>query len=292
MARTGLIGQLINLDISIKNSLGQPADADQLPSVQIIDSNNITRRVYSASGVLKMATGEYRLPYSIPSPGPVGTWRDSWRSLVNGTAINGAFTFSVLNATISMTEDSGPEIGDDVIETWTTPEIDGINILMKILKARLRNNNKSETVDAFGNKTLIDCYVFTDAELEQFLKASLSEFNQTPHRTNFSFGDQIIYETHAYIIVEGAYILALAGQALIEAGRQFTISDNSIQFQPPPLSETLNTQFNTLLTRHTDMLKYIKTSMKPGPKGIGTWRVTAVAPAYLRLRHLRERRIV
>ena len=292
MARTGLIGQLVNLDITIKNSLGQPTDADQLPSVQIVDSNGATKRVYSASGVLKMATGEYRLPYSIPSTGPVGTWTDSWRSMVNGILITGAFSFSVLNATLTMTADPGPEIGDAVTETWTDPEIDGINILMKIIKARLRNNNQSETVDAFGNKTLTDCYIFTDSELEQFLKASLSEFNQTPHRTNFSFADQIIYETHAYIIAEGAYILAIASQMLIEAGREFTINDNGITMQPPPLSSTLNNQFGTLLTRHTDMLKYIKTSMKPGPRGIGTYRVLAIAPAYLRLRHLRERKIV
>lgn len=292
MARSGLIGQLVNLNITIKNSLGQETDADQLPSVQIVDSNSAIKRVFSASGVLKMGTGLYRLPYSIPSTGPVGTWTDSWRSMVNGTLITGAFSFSVLNATLSMTADPGSVVGDAYTEEWTEVEIDGINILLKMIKARLRNNNQAETVDAFGNKTLTDCYIFTDAELEQFLKASLSEFNQTPHRTNFSFGDQIIYDTHAYIITEGAYIIAIASQMLIEAGREFTINDNGITLQPPPLSTTLNNQFGTLLTRHTDMLKYIKTSMKPGPRGIGSYRVLAVAPAYLRLRHLRQRKIV
>lgn len=292
MTRSGLIGQLVNLDITIANSLGQPTDADALPSVQIVDSASATKRVYSASGVLHMDTGKYRLPYSIPSTGPTGTWADSWRSLVNGTAVTGSFTFSVLNATLSMTEDPGPEVGDAVVEDWDDAEIDGINILMKMLKARLKNNNQAETKDAFGNITYTDCYVFTDAELEQFIKASLSEFNQTPHRTDFHFSDLMIYDTHAYIIVEGAYILAVASQMLIEAGREFTVTDNGITMQPPPLSSTLNNQLSTFITRHTDMLKYIKTSMKPAPRGIGSYRVLAVAPAYLRLRHLRERKIV
>jgi hypothetical protein len=163
---------------------------------------------------------------------------------------------------------------------------------MEILKARLKNNNSAETTDAFGNKTFTDCLIFTDDELLQFLVASLSEFNQTPHRTAFAFSDQIIYETHAHVITEGAYILAVAGQMLIEAGREFTITDNGISMQPPPLSSTLNNQLSTFITRHTDMLKYIKTSMKPAPKGVGTFRVLAVAPAYLRLRHLRQRKIV
>jgi len=292
MARSGLIGQQINLDITIKNSLDQETDADQLPSVQIVDSGSTTQRVYSSSGVVKVATGKYRLPFSIPSTGPIGTWADSWRSFVNGTLVSGSFSFSVLNATLAMTADPGSEVGDAYTEEWTEPEIDGINILLKMIKARLKNNNSAETVDAFGNKTITDCLIFTDTELEQFLKASLSEFNQTPHRTNFSFADQIIYDTHAYIITEGAYILAIAGQMLIEAGREFTINDNGITMQPPPLSSTLNNQLGTFMTRHTDMLKYIKTSMKPGPRGIGTYRVLAVAPAYLRLRHLRQRKIV
>lgn len=288
----GLIGQLVNLDITIRNSLGQPTDADQLPDVQIVNSNGVTERIYSASGVLKTAKGEYRLPYSIPSVGPVGTWDDSWRAMVNGNQITGTYSFSVLNATISMSADPGSEIGDAVIEDWTQVEIDGINILMKMLKARLRNNNQSESVDDFGNKTFSDCYIFTDTELEQFIKASVSEFNQTPHRTNFSVGDQMIYDIHAYVITEGAYILAIASQMLIEAGREFTVSDNGITMSPPPLSTILNNELSAFLTRHTDMLKYIKTSMKPGPRGIGTYRVLAIAPSYLRLRHLRQRQIV
>ncbi len=79
---------------------------------------------------------------------------------------------------------------------------------------------------------------------------------------------------------------------LVAAGREFTTSDNGITMQPPPMSQTLNNSLSAFLTRHTETLKFIKTNMKPAPMGVGTYRVMAVSPAFLRLRHLRQRQIV
>jgi len=187
---------------------------------------------------------------------------------------------------------SGPEIGDDPTITYTDEEITGINILLAQLKARLKNNLEVESTDEFGNITFVQCSVFTNEELTWFLRCSLSEFNQTPHFTDFTFNLEVIWDRFAYVIIEGAFILATAAQMLIEAGREFTISDNGITMNPPPLSTVLNNELSNFVTRHTEMLNKIKWSIKPQPTGFGGFRVLAVSPNFLRLRHLRQRRIV
>ena len=67
-------------------------------------------------------------------------------------------------------------------------------------------------------------------------------------------------ETFAEVLVEGATLYALASQALLERGREFQMSDNGISFDPPNLSELLNTQYSILLVHHWDKLKLIKLS--------------------------------
>jgi hypothetical protein len=186
----------------------------------------------------------------------------------------------------------GDQIGDAARVTYTADEIAGINILLAQLKARLKNNIEVETTDAFGNVTYTECSVFTDDELTWFLRCSLSEFNQTPHFTDFTFDMEVIYDRFAYIITEGAFILGAAAQMLIEAGREFQITDNGITMNPPPLSTVLNNELSQFVSRHTDMLHKIKWSIKPTPVGFGGFRVLAVSPNFMRLRHLRQRRIV
>jgi hypothetical protein len=187
---------------------------------------------------------------------------------------------------------TGAQIGDEPTITYTTDEITGINILLAQLKARLKNNLEVESTDEFGNITFVSCSVFTNEELTWFLRCSLSEFNQTPHFTDFTFDLEVIYDRFAYIIIEGAFILATAAQMLIEAGREFTITDNGITMNPPPLSSVLNNELSQFVARHTEMLHKIKWSIKPQPTGFGGFRVLAVSPNFMRLRHLRQRRIV
>jgi hypothetical protein len=61
----------------------------------------------------------------------------------------------------------------------------------------------------------------------------------------------VIYSRYGHIIVEGAFILATAAQMLIEAGREFTITDNGISMNPPPLSATLNNELSLFVQTKT-----------------------------------------
>lgn len=289
--RQVILGQTVVLEIDLRNAAGQIADADSQPQVEIIDSQGTVVRSLSSSAVSRIDTGRYRTTYTIPNTAHTGIWTDHWRATLNGFTTEARLNFVVLTQDASIGV-AGDKIGDDCRITFSDEEIQGINCLLGQLKARLKNNLEVETLDENNNVTYTNCYVFTDEELVWFLRCSLSEFNQTPHFTDFTFDMEVIYKRFAHIIVEGAFILATAAQMLIEAGREFTISDNGVSLNPPPLSNILNNELSVFVQRHTDMLKYIKTSIKPHPTGFGGFRVLAVSPNYLRLRHLRERRIV
>ena len=93
-------------------------------------------------------------------------------------------------------------------------------------------------------------------------------------------------------IVEGAYIFSLASQAIIEKGRDFTLSDGSVNYQPPQLGDFLQSHYSGWLTSYRERLKFIKNSIRPGPRAFGTCtNLSSGAPAFTRLRHLRARRI-
>ena len=94
-------------------------------------------------------------------------------------------------------------------------------------------------------------------------------------------------------VFDGATIMALSSQALVEKGRDFTISDGGISYQPPQLGDFLSSHYSQWLTAYRERLKFIKNSIRPGPRGFGTYtNVASGAPAFVRLRHLRQRRIV
>lgn len=192
-------------------------------------------------------------------------------------------------------------VGDDVDFDFSEAEIEGINILLKYLKARLRSDGKKPkrdsfgafVLDGYGEMVLESCNVFSDEILVTLLCSSLSEFNMIPYFTSFSFADPIIHKTFSHAIVEGALILALASQALVEKGRDFTISDGGISYQPPTLGDFLGSQYNNFLTSYRERLKFIKLSIRPNPTSFGTYsNLSSGAPAFTRLRHTRARRIV
>lgn len=289
--RQVIVGQTVTLEIDLRDATGQVADADSSPEVEIIDSQGNVVRAMSSSYVSRIDTGRYRTTYQVPANGPTGIWIDHWKATLNGFTTESRLNFIVLarDADIGI---AGDKIGDPCRITYSDVEIQGINCLLSCLKARLKNTLEVETLDEYGNQDFVNCYIFTDEELVYFLRCSLSEFNQTPHFTDFTFDMEVIYKRFGHIIVEGAFILATAAQMLIEAGREFTITDNGVSMNPPPLSSALNNELSNFVQRHTEMLKYIKNSIKPHPTGFGGFRVLSVSPNYLRLRHLRQRRII
>jgi len=290
-SRQVIRGQTIVLEIDIFDALGNRIDPDSPPQLAIIDPDDNVIRALSSTDVVRIDEGRFRYSYAVPSTAKTGIWIDRWRAVVNGFITTNDLNFIVLTQSADI-EVSGAQIGDDPNITYSQDEIIGINVLLYCLKNRLKNNLEVETKDAYGNVQFVSCTIFTDDELVWFLKCSLSWFNETPHFTDFTFADEVIYQRYGHVIVEGACIFAWAAQMVLEAGREFTINDNGVTFNPPPLSATLNNELSQFHSAHREHLKFIKGCIKPRPVGFGSFRVLAANPNYMRLRHLRQRRII
>lgn len=135
----------------------------------------------------------------------------------------------------------------------------------------------------------VDCWAFQEDEVDMFLEASLADFNAEPTFTNFNWHD--LEDRWLHVIALGAQVMALYAQGLIEAGREFVITDNGISFQPPAISGHMQSTASQLLSHYDQLKQRIKGNMKPRPQGVGLFQPLAIHPAFLRLRHLRERRL-
>ena len=287
-------GRFIDLFVQFRDSAGNLANTDRIPSVEISDANAVVRQILTNQGVtLACDPGLYQFSFEIPLTGPDGYWTDRWVGKIGDESVEASFEFLVLESgSIAEAIEPDPQPGSAFEQTFTKAEVEGIDQLLRILKKRVKNDGTRKVSDGAGGFIDEFCAIFSNDELICFLINSLSEFNQIPHFSDFQFSDEQIRNTFSAIIIQGAVLLALAAQTLIEKGREFSITDNGVTYQPPMVSEILNTQFTTQLADYKEKLKFIKANLKPSPKGLGTFRVTAVSPNFLRLRHLRERQIV
>lgn len=294
--RLGILGRTVELYVRFLDAASNPVNADSTPSVEILDTNGTIIRSSNNSGVmLADDPGLYLFTYELPINGVDGYWNDNWTAVIGGQTVESMFEFQVIaGGTVSASEMSTNTPGDDYEFSFNKEEVEGINRLLKVLKKRLKNDGMRKSPDPENPSQFINtpCPVFNDNELICFLVNGLSEFNQYPHFTNFTFADDVIQDMFMDIIVQGALILALAAQSLIERGREFNITDNGVTYQPPQLSEILNTQYNAQLQDYKEKLKIIKCNIKPSPLSIGTYRISSVSPAYARLRHIRGRSLI
>lgn len=281
----------VQLKALFKDGSGSPVDLDTFPTITLSDPSGLVVLGPTSAGVYHIEIGRYGFDYTVGINGPIGVWTDVWKGVVNGFPVEAGFTFIVDNTQMpAINQDGYYALGDDVGFNYSQTAIFNINKLLKGLRARLKSSGKSKKVDANGNVTYISCDIFATDILTTFLAMALSDFNQTPYITYFTFDDTNIVDQFFDILIKGATTYALASQALIEKGREFSISDNSIQFNPPSVADMLNTQYSTVLNQYWDQLKYIKNSLRPSPKGMGTLTINAVNPNFSRLRHVRSRR--
>lgn len=283
----------VNLTVQFYDTFGNPANADAFPTISIVQPSGLVALQPTSAGVSQIDVGKYLYQFTAPFNGPFGVWNDIWMGAVNGIVNVNTLSFIIEHTDLpAINSDGYVHLGDDPGFNYSQVAIRNINKLMKTLKARLNNDGKAKSTDAFGNVIYVDCNVFSDEMLTTFIANAISDFNQVPYFTFFTLDDTPIIDMFHDILVERATIDALASQALIERGREFQITDNGVNFNPPTVSELLNTQYSTMLTNYYDKLKYIKNSMRPSPRGLGTLRPLATNPQFLRLRHLRARQII
>jgi hypothetical protein len=133
-----------------------------------------------------------------------------------------------------------------------------LDSLIASVKTRLNSSGKAKSSDQLGNVIYVDCDIYSKETLESFIDLAVSEFNAIPKFTNFTLENSRFVDCFAEVLVEGAVLYALSSQALLERGREFMIKDEGVHFNPPAVSEMLNTQYQILLGHHLEKLKYIK----------------------------------
>lgn len=284
----------VNLTIQFKDQNGNPVNTDSFPQISIINPSGLVLLAPTSVGVTQIGVGKYSYIFTVPINGPYGIYRDDWVGFVNGFRVEAQFEFAVLHTQVpAINTDGYVNLGDDPGFNYSQAATININKLIKSLKARLNSSGKAKSADSFGNTIYVDCDIFSIDMLVTFLATALTDFNQVPFFTFFTFDDTNFVDQFLEILVEGATLYALASKALIERGREFQITDQGINFNPPTVSELMNTQYNTLLSHFWEKLRFIKASLRPNPKGLGLFSMTSgFNPAVRRLRHLRERQII
>lgn len=284
----------VNLTVQFKDAMGNPIDTDSFPTISIVQPSGLVALAPTSAGVTRVSTGKYSFIFTIPINGPYGVFNDIWVGFINGFRVETTFSFVVDHTQIpSINSDGYVHLGDDPGFNYSQCATININKLMKSLRARLNSAGKAKSADAYGNTIYVDCDIFSVSMLTTFIATALWDFNQVPYFTYFQFDDDGFVDQFGEILVEGATLYALASKALIERGREFQITDNGLSFSPPTVSELMQTQYSTLLSHYWEKLKYIKNSLRPGPRGLGVFSMNSgLNPAFARMRHLRARRIV
>ena len=284
----------VNLTVQFKDQFGNPINTDSFPQITIIQPSGLVALSPTSTGVAQTGIGQYSFIYTIPINGPYGVFADVWVGYINGFRVETTFQFVVSHTDLpALNTDGYIHLGDDPGFQYSQIAIKNINKLIKSLKARLNSAGKAKAADAFGNVIYVDCDIFSVDMLTTFIATALWDFNQVPYFTFFDFDDSDFIEQFGEILVEGATLYSLASKALIERGREFQITDNGLNFNPPTVSELMQTQYSTLLAHYWEKLKYIKNSLRPSPRGLGVFSMnTGINPAFARLRHLRARRLI
>lgn len=286
----------VQLTATFRDQFGAPADTDTFPQISIISPSGLVMVGPTSAGVMKLSTGKYQYNFDIGfSLGNLGVWADQWTGFINTNKIEATFNFVVNNTDQpGLDSDGYQHLGDEFAMDFSQTEIFNINKLLKTLRARLNSRGIKKSKDSFGNDIYVNCDIFSVDALVTFLANSITLFNEIPHFTYFTFENTEFVKQFMDVLVEGAVIWALASQALIERGGEASISDSSINYVPPTLSELLNTQSSALMTFHMEKLKFIKNSFKPHPLGLGGFSLSGSGrnPAIAKLRHMRERQII
>jgi len=287
------VNNTVQLVVQFSDMYGNPLLLDAFPAVSIMSPSGLVISSPTSAGVMQLDVGKYQFNFTIPFDGPYGIWNDIWQGTVGGMSVSTSLQFVVVHTDLpSLNLDGYSHLGDDPGFHYSQTAIRNINKLMKTLRARLNSSGKAKSTDTYGNVVYVNCDIFSVDVLTSFIANAITDFNQVPYFTFFTFEDTPIIDQFHDIIVEGATLMALASQALIERGREFQINDNGVSFTPPTVSELLNTQYTTMLTAYGEKLKYIKNSMRPQALGMGTMRVLGASPQMRNLRHYRERQII
>jgi hypothetical protein len=288
------VGDLIQLRAKFFSSTtGVPITLDTFPTISISEPSGNILLTSTSIGIYRVDVGVYGYDFIVPNNASNGVYVDVWNGLTGGYTPAQEYNFVVTNTDLPIVQTDGYcHLGDEPGFDFSQEALKNINRLIFQLKARLNSSGKSMSKDSYGNDILIDCDIFTTAQLTTFLITSLSQFNSIPYFTGFRFEDTEFFDIYSGIIVMRAAVEGMYAKALIERGREYQINDNGISVNIPNVSELLTTQASSLMATWETDCKMIKNSMRERPLGLGLMSISnGSSPQVKRLRVLRSRQI-
>jgi hypothetical protein len=282
---------VVSLTATFRDQIGMPADTDAFPQVTIIQPTGSIAIGPTSLGVSKIGTGKYQFDFPINIT-QAGIFSDNWLGYISGNRVEATFQFVVAYTNMPAVRSDGYEhLGDDIPFDFSQTAIHNINGLLKTLRARLRSRGQVKVKDGYGNDVWVDCDIFSLDTLVALLGNSLAYFNEIPHLTFFTFDDTAFVQQFHEVLVEGALMSALQGQALLETGAQQQISDGNANFQPANVGEMINGQYSSIYGQLFERIKFIKNYFKPHPMGLGRFNMLGGEnPAIAKMRHKRQGR--
>ena len=138
------------------------------------------------------------------------------------------------------------------------------------------------------NDTDSACEIFDDGQLLSYIDLSLQSVNSHPTWTFYTL-DSVPRDWYNCIVL-GAYSYALNAQGLTERAKNYTISDQGINYQPPDLPGHFQSLAQSMDAKFLAEKERIKANVRPAPLGLGSSRTLSPNPNMIRLRHLRAHR--
>jgi len=140
------------------------------------------------------------------------------------------------------------------------------------------------------NDTDSSCEIFSDSQCLSYVDLALQSVNSHPTWTFYTL--ESLPRDWYNVVVLGAYVYALNAQGLVERARNFVISDQGVNYNPPDLPGHFQSLAQAMESKFEAEKERIKANVRPAPVGLGSTRVLTPNPAILRLRHLRAHRFI
>jgi len=138
------------------------------------------------------------------------------------------------------------------------------------------------------NDTDSACEIFSDSQLLSYIDMALQSVNSHPTWTFYTL-DSVPRDWYNCIVI-GAYVYAINAQGIVEIARNFNISDQGVNYTPPPIPQHYMSLAQAMEAKFEAEKERIKANVRPAPVGLGSTRVLTPNPAILRMRHLRAHR--
>jgi hypothetical protein len=126
------------------------------------------------------------------------------------------------------------------------------------LKMRLNSAGKVKHKDEQGNDVFVKQDIFAEEMYEAAIETAISALKQFSIGSHFGENEAGFFRTYQDLIVQGATIQLLAGQALLERGREFQFTDNGIAYKPPSVSDVLMTQWQLEYQMYMEKLRLLQ----------------------------------